>query len=316
MIAPFRIILVFSLLIPFAGCAFVDRTILRPSAEMARVPPLFRTSDCVGYIAPKGNAWWDWHNPFIKNSCEEQKLSIYTPPVTANGNPEGNTSTEALSSPTDNTSFSQICKPEVTGDDLKECAAFLMRMSDEICNVHLSKIFGDRAVTNVTLGILAAGAGIAGGIVPGLVAANALSGASGFLTGTRSLLNEEVYRNYVAEAIIKEIKGNRDRLAIDIQNGIIGKAPKDNQLVGVEQVALKVSRYHNECSFYAGLSSLLGKAGLPKESFAPNLKDSLNQQILNLQQTRENTKDPNQKLNYQKQIDILQSVLANLNPGH
>ena len=47
------------------------------------------------------------------------------------------------------------------------------------------------------------------------------------------------------------------------------------------------------------------------------IKDSLNQQISNLQNTRDKlNKDPNQQLNYQKQIDILQSVLANLNPGH
>lgn len=62
---------------------------------------------------------------------------------------------------------------------------------------------------NMSLGLLASGTGIAGGLVGGLGAANALSGSAGFLTGARSLMNEEVYRNHIAEAIIREIDENR-----------------------------------------------------------------------------------------------------------
>ena len=143
---------------------------------------------------------------------------------------------------------------------MRECAAYLEVASDKICNVHLSKIFGNRAVTNATLGILASGAGIAGGLVSG-TAANALSGSAGFITADRSILNEEVYRNYVAEAIIKEIIDNRKTIKANILADIVKESSSASGILGPQELLQRVLEYHNNCSFYAGLTSLLGKAG-------------------------------------------------------
>jgi hypothetical protein len=244
------LVLLFSIL---NGCAFVDRTVLKPSAELSRVPPLFTTKDCNNYqwVGEDKDKIFDLYNPFVKNDCEEQINSIKETDIT------------------------NQCNQNLP---LQECSAYLIRISDNICNVHLSGIFGNRAVANASLGILATGAGIAGGLVSGIGAANALSGAAGFLTGTRSLVNEEIYRNYVAEAIIKEIIANRSTRKKEINQDLVGSNNgTSSKITGVEQVKQRVSEYHSECSFYSGLSSLVGKAGLPKEEPpAPKLKEGLN----------------------------------------
>lgn len=320
-----------SVLSLFPGCAFVDRTILRPSAEMARVPPLFRTEECINYVVPDGDSYkpGNWHNPFIKNACEEQALSLPITRVTVeaeNGKQEEKVQSVDY--------YSNHCQSDFSEINLNECSAFLMRTSDEICNVHLSRIFGDRAVTNVTLGMLAAGTGIAGGLVSGLQAANALSGAAGFLTGSRALLNEEVYRNYIAEAIIKEILGNREVQATTIrraiENGASGgttgvaaspkaQAPKpetsmkealteDLKITGIEQILHQVAIYHNECSFYAGLTSLAGKAGTQTSqvSAAATIQkeiDALTSSITKLEDSLKTATSASKKAEIQKQLD-------------
>jgi hypothetical protein len=235
-----------------SGCAVIDRTMLKPAAEASRVPPLVRSALCKEYKFSTGkkNALdpTGWNNPLFKNDCEGQEETV--------------AESELLSEPCD-------------GTNLKECAAFLERKSEAICSVHLSKIFGNRAVTNVTLGTLATATGIAGGIATG-GAANALSGSAGFLTAGRSLFNEEIYRNYVAEAVIKEIVNNREASKAAIAEGVTLGEGSDvernsvNAITGPQQVIQRVIEMHDQCSFYAGLTSLLGKAG--KDDYAVNLK--------------------------------------------
>lgn len=282
----FKRLSIFIVFVVLNGCAFIDRTMLKPSAEMSRVPPLFLTKECKTYSHVDQSKVFDFYNPFVKNECEPQIYSIEE---------------SELSTKCDNQNPL----------NLQECSSYLMRISDNICNIHLSGIFGNRAVTNVSLGILATGAGIAGGLVSGLAAANALSGASGFLTGTRSLMNEEVYRNYVAEAIIKEILANRSVSKDKINQALISSDSKQ-KITGIEQVKQRVSEYHNECSFYSGLSSLISKAGLPKESFAENLKENLKNEIENLKVAKEKPENIKQKDTYQKMIELLQTTLANI----
>ena len=235
-----------------SGCAVIDRTVLKPAAESSRVPPLVRSALCKGYTFSTGakNALdpTGWNNPLFKNDCEGQEETVVE--------------SELLSKPCD-------------GTNLRECAAFLERKSEAICSVHLSKIFGNRAVTNVTLGTLATATGIAGGIATG-GAANALSGSAGFLTAGRSLFNEEIYRNYVSEAVIKEIVNNREAAQTEIAEGIALGEGSDIEkksvgaITGPQQVIQRVTEMHDQCSFYAGLTSLLGKAG--KDDYAVNLK--------------------------------------------
>ena len=256
-----------------SGCAYIDRSTLKPAAEASRVPPLFRTAECRGFKAPDPTASWinitESNNFFVKNICEDQIESLESesdPSVTSN-------------CPTINVTGGNIDQAKVQlGVQLRECAALLERKSDAICTAHLSRIFGNRAVTNVTLGTLTAATGIAGGLVTG-GAANALSGTAGFLTAGRSLFNEEVYRSYVAEAVIKVIIKNRkdlqDAIADGIANGDAG--PNKDRIDGVQQVIRRVSEYHNACSFYAGLTALVSDAG--QDRYAVNLQDGLDGQI-------------------------------------
>lgn len=161
--------------------------------------------------------------------------------------------------------------------------------SDEICDIHKSHIYSNRTVMNMTLGLLGSGTGIAGGLVGGLGAANALSGSAGFLTGARSLMNEEVYHNYLAEAVIKEIENNRSNYLAKLKSQypispVLRDSHKDKQnTVGAEgsqnqqqqsnqgsmtdfsytssEVKRHIQEYHQLCSFYSGLVTLLAKAG-------------------------------------------------------
>lgn len=274
------------------GCAFVDRTMLKPSAEMSRVPPLFSTKECEKYIPVDNSKFFDFYNPFVKNECEAQIYSIKEAELNKNDSKCYDENTQSLS----------------------ECSAYLIRTSDNICNIHLSGIFGNRAVTNVSLGILATGAGIAGGLVSGLAAANALSGTSGFLTGTRSLMNEEIYRNYVAEAIIKEILANRKASKDKINNELASSDGQSGKIIGIEQIKQRVSEYHAECSFYSGLSSLIGKAGeQPKDYFTSDLKKGLENQINHLKEDRDDPKNSKDIDKYQQKIDLLRTILTGFN---
>ena len=264
----------------FSGCAIIDRSMLKPAAEASRVPPLFRSANCVGYRFNNGARSManpgTWRNPFVKNECEGQEESIVREGAVAVSNSNVRNSADGT---TAGVSDVNVCDTRSnTQQDLLQCAAYLERVSDTICNVHLSKIFGNRAVTNMALGTLATASGIAGGLVSG-GAANALSGSAGFLTADRSLFNEEVYRNYVAEAVIKEIQKNREKAKADIAAAIVGQSDviPTKAITVTEQVVQRVSEMHDACSFYAGLTSLLGKAG--KEDFADNLRDGVAAQI-------------------------------------
>lgn len=255
------IIIVFVVMSSLSGCASIDRNILAPAADASRVPPLIRTEECSGFDYTETLM----RNPFWRNPCEIQKFSLKVSEV--------------------NTAMNSECPEDITSikDNkamLRECAAYLEVASDKICTVHLSKIFGNRAVTNATLGIVASGAGIAGGLVSG-TAANALSGSSGFLTADRSILNEEIYRNYVAEAIIKEIIDNRNNLKNSILADIVAGPDSASAILGPQELLQRVLEYHNNCSFYAGLTSLIGKAGNSGQR-ASDVKKNLDDQIATL----------------------------------
>lgn len=250
-----KALFILSFLMFLTGCANTKYYL----EQIPSVPPLFRTVECINY---------DYEDPFSGGLCQEQVQSIVD---------TGKTKDEI---------YSQVCNVSNNQNaNVKECAAYLMRRSDHICNGHLSGIFADKAFANTAFGILAAGTGIAGGLVPGVGAANALSGVAGLLTGSRSLFNEEVYRNYVSEAIIKEILANRKNIAAEIDSKT---DTSSNNLLGVEQIKQKVSEYHNACSFYAGLTSLLGKAGQTNSS-SPTQIASLDKRINELSRAIDNS---------------------------
>lgn len=261
-----------------SGCAFIDRTVLTPSAKMSRVEPLFVTKECSEYKPVNNNNFFDIRNPFVKNECESQTQSVGDSQITS------------------------FCNDN---NKLKECNAYLMRISDDICSLHLSSIFGNQAVTNVSLGVLAAGTGIAGGLVPGLAAANALSGTSGFLTGSRALINEDVYQNYISGAIIKQILAKRKEVKNQIYSDLQNKTSSTG-ISKTEQIKQRVSEYHNECSFFSGVSSLVDSAAK-----LPILSITITKKIDSLKADLEKaTGEKKEKIQAQK--DMLESLLLTL----
>jgi hypothetical protein len=243
------------------GCALVNHTMLEPAADYAKVQPLFRSAECQSWIenhANSNNAKWNgwfgffdvYHNIFAPHQCEDQFASV---PATVNkpSNDGKNTDTVDMASVT-------VCNE--TGQNKanrNSCVAYLLAESDKICAIHKASIQSNRVVGNTVLGILAAGAGAAGGGVPGLAAAKALSLSAGFLTGAGSMINEEVYRNQLTTAIIKEIDTNRAAEESSISQH------KSNPYEGftLQEAMREVQKYHDKCSFYDALASLLNKAG-------------------------------------------------------
>jgi hypothetical protein len=301
-----------------SGCSAINATVFKPANEYSRVDPLFKSQEC--HDAP--NAWQVFVRWF-SDACANQELAIdfsvagdkdsnglslavckgllaSTPVPTADG-------TQKLEVPAPASSASQGDHP------LGACAAYLITKSDQICDIHKSYIYSNRTVTNLSLGLLSSGTGIAGGLVPGLGAANVLSGTSGFLTGARALGNEEIYHNYLAEAVIKEIEARRNEERERLKVTYLGATPAKDKLIQVQgvtepaQLLMDVQDYHQQCSFYVGLSHLLDKAG---KTVASDPREAIKQKIVELKskQTGANT---NQRL--EDEIKTWENVLLTLN---
>lgn len=137
------------------------------------------------------------------------------------------------------------------------CLKYLAGKSDEICEIHKSHIYGNRAATNTTLQVLATGAGIAGAMTGVGAAAPLLSGSAGFLTGTQAIMDKEIYLNTVTQAVIQEINTNREKFL----NTKIADYEKSTRPLYIGEIRADAIDYHNKCSFYDGLLSLINGAG-------------------------------------------------------
>jgi hypothetical protein len=107
---------------------------------------------------------------------------------------------------------------------------------------------------NTVLGALALGTGVAG-TMTGTTITQYLAGSAGFITGGQALMNNEIYRNFVTNAILKEIDANRAKFLADVNNS------KSSALSDFGTIRSLALQYHHKCSFYDGLASLLNKAG-------------------------------------------------------
>ena len=244
------------------GCALIDKHLFNPAASHARIDPLFRTADCARYIPEDGRHWLtsllfkqttrNASSLFIKESCEYQTRSINDVPLRAEAGVEDLTDGDRL--------YFKYCEPTAPNagqalDGNKEaCFSYLISKSDEICDYHKSHIYGDRTAMNTVLGALALGSGIAG-TMTGTTITQYLAGSAGFITGSQSLMNNEICRNFVTNAILKEIDANRTKFLADVNNS---KSSTLSNFGAIRSVALQ---YHHKCSFYDGLASLLNKAG-------------------------------------------------------
>lgn len=235
------------------GCALFDKHLFNPAASHARVDPLFRTADCANYNAPDGGHWLstlfvnrstrNMSSIFTKGTCEYQRISI----VEHDG-------TDTKKDP----NLGLLCDFETSRTFYAtNCINYLISKSDEICELHKSHIYGNRTAMNTLLGALALGSGIAG-TMTGASAAHYLAGSAGFITGGQSLMNNEIYRNFVSNAILLEIDNNRKEF---LQSLTYRDDNSKNNTVGYGKVRSDALKYHDKCSFYDGLTSLLNKAG-------------------------------------------------------
>lgn len=243
------------------GCAVIDKQLLVPASQHAKVNPLFRTADCKDYVMPtkklisEGLLELNGKGGFlVKDPCEHQALAI---------NDLYDDSDAITKKAQQDNLYDKMChndKGEFRSGGARNCLNYLISKSNEICELHKSHIYGDRTVTNTILGTLALGAGIAG-TMTGAGAAHFLAGSAGFLTGSQALMDKEIYRNFVFHAILVKIDTNRSKFLKSSGLAYLDDN-KDDSKIGYAKVRNDAVGYHNLCSFYDGLKSLMDEAGV------------------------------------------------------
>lgn len=148
--------------------------------------------------------------------------------------------------------------PSDTGDVSRrtQVQAELMTYADQSCDGHIAGIYSKNASTNFDLGFLttlfAGGAAIASGR-----AATNLAAESALFSGTRSLVNSEIYYGYIGPAVMREIRSMRS----DLREQIAAKRSCSINDYPPQEAINDALIYHDACSFATGLASLLSKAG-------------------------------------------------------
>ena len=94
-------------------------------------------------------------------------------------------------------------------------------------------------------------------------------------------MDNEVYRNFVTNAILKEIDANRTKLLADVNNSKNSNPPALSDFGTIRSLALQ---YHHKCSFYDGLASLLNKAGENNILSNPTVQYLANQKKFKLEE--------------------------------
>lgn len=149
--------------------------------------------------------------------------------------------------------------PSLSGDSIDrrtQAQAELMAYADQICNGHIAGIYSKNATFNLSLGFLttlfSGGAAVASGR-----AATNLAAESALFSGSRSLVNSEIYYGYIGPAVMTEIRAMRS----DLRDKIASKRSCSIATYPPQEAIGDALIYHDACSFSTGLSSLLNKAG-------------------------------------------------------
>ncbi len=261
----FRILFTLICIFLLYGCAVIDKQLLVPASQHAKVNPLFRTADCKSYVMPKQGLILENITSglnggggfFVKDPCEHQALAIND--ISTDSNQEDKLHKAMCS-------LDEFKKQN--GGTARDCLNYLVSRSDEICELHKSHIYGDRTVMNTILGTLALGAGVAG-TMTGAGAAHFLAGSAGFLTGGQALMDKEIYRNFVTHAILLKVDTKRSDF-LKLPELAYRNEKNDDKKIGYAKVRDDAVKYHNLCSFYDGLTSLLDEAGGSKKTETVN----------------------------------------------
>jgi hypothetical protein len=134
----------------------------------------------------------------------------------------------------------------------------ILRVSDENAAAHLAGLKATQSNINIFLGAAALGLSGAGAAVS--ESAQALSAASTGVQGTRTLINDEVYSQALAESIITLVTADRKAQADAIRK----RYAEDLSLFPVEEAIAAAVRYHETASVYNGLA--LARQAIEKDA--------------------------------------------------
>jgi len=140
-----------------------------------------------------------------------------------------------------------------------QAQAELMTYADQICDDHVAGIYSKHAGVNFDLGLLTMLFSGASAVASGRAATN-LAAESALFSGTRSLVNSEVYYGYIGPAVMREVRS----LRADLRAEITAKRSCSLNEYPPQEAIDDALVYHDACSFSSGLASLLSKAGNSK----------------------------------------------------
>lgn len=153
---------------------------------------------------------------------------------------------------------------------------YMIYLSDQICGKHKAEIYANAAALQTGFSGLGTILGGLGAIVTGETATRALAGSAGIASGLGSNINENIYGNFLAPAIVAQIDRQRDAKLLEIRS----LETKPLAQYPFDAMVRDVNAYHESCSFYAGVSGLTGeKKRLPTQEELIGRMQVLRQQM-------------------------------------
>lgn len=169
-------------------------------------------------------------------------------------------------------------------------------LSDEVCEEHKGNILGNSANFNISLGGATTLFSSLATIVGAETTKTAFSAAATVTNAGRSLINEEVYYNSFAIAIIKAIDREREIERLNLKN----EMDKNTSQYTIVQGILDVNVYHNSCSFQNGLKIVSESVDRRKPS-AMEIREKIEFIKNEIKYNKSNTEINNSQLNQQLQ---------------
>jgi len=178
----------------------------------------------------------------------------------------------------------------------------IILLSDTVCAQHKGNILANSAKLNVGLGTLTTIFTSLGATLKGESTKSALSAAASITNSTKSLVNEEVYYNTFAIAIVKAIDMARETK----RSAIYSNMKEDTSKYGVIRGISDINEYHNSCSFMNGLKLVSESIDKRKPT-----KDQLKQKMEELKKLMPTTLNGNSTLSPESKKE-LESEFTNL----
>ncbi len=129
---------------------------------------------------------------------------------------------------------------------------YVERISDDVCNQHKGDILAVASSWNGGLGGLTTILGGLGAIFTGATTTRVLAGSAGITNAIRSDINENVFYNNFATAIVRQIDAQRKQKLLEI----IPRRNSTTDDYSVDAALRDIAEYHNLCSFYEAVAAL------------------------------------------------------------